>query len=857
MQKLGNTFPKHARARTPGRTPGVRFNSDEALLWQPVEIYCRIRPIDEAEERCIRVLDNKTLEIAPPGGSLAIRSQTQNAKAMQYTFTKVFDETADQKEVFDHTAKSLVSELLKGRNGLLFAYGNSGSGKTHTMTGDNRNGGLLPRSVDVLFNSISMYLATPKTFKSDKMNSFDVLSPVDALAETSKDPAEKVPFPPRTPSRNRQDAYESKEPRTEDLSFLSGVDSDCLYAVFVTYVEIYNNSVFDLLENQPTDSRAKAYFQTKVLREDSLRRMYVHNATQLEVRNADEALEAFKRGQKRRRVAQTTSNDESSRSHSIFTIRLVQASLSGSTAEVVDKSTMTVSQLSLVDLAGCERRNRTNTKGDRLKEAGNINNTLMTLRNCIEVLRENQLSGTNKIVPYRDSKITHIFKSYFEGEGKIKMVVCVNPRAEDFDETVLVFRFAEMAREISVPIEPKTLPPARPDPYIPGRRKQNHFQQEIDRISREEHANSDQNVVFSLGTFPPHELFQNADIQEILTNLESHLKHRIDTRSQLNSNIMLRRIAFRDRLVALDNDSHKLNFEVQTLKGQLDVEISKRRKVDTDYMNARQSNDTKTRRLAELERRLASKDQELNDKDLKLRQSQMEVERVKSKYSTKLLDEKERIQRNAERKNAEEIENLNHQLAARERYLRKLGYMASTKKFDNVGNPTKPPAASDTDLQALDMATTKREERESRRDRVENFRQRRSKSVGGEKWLDHRSPGVSVPLGTVLQPLMRKRKSVTELGSPQAVGKCDRYVLTTQDKDSGGELETRLYKGNVFPTAGGGAQVVLNDVEILKQTSPTSVKKRRVPETILPGETVDSKCKTGIVGGLSSKKSKR
>ena len=63
----------------------------------------------------------------------------------------------------------------------------------------------------------------------------------------------------------------------------------------------------------------------------------------------------------------------------------------------------------------------------------------MTLRKCIEVLRENQLSGTNKIVPYRDSKITHIFKSYFEGEGKIKMVVSVNPRAEDFDETVVSF----------------------------------------------------------------------------------------------------------------------------------------------------------------------------------------------------------------------------------------------------------------------------------------------------------------------------------------------------------------------------------------------------------------------------------
>jgi len=79
------------------------------------------------------------------------------------------------------------------------------------------------------------------------------------------------------------------------------------------------------------------------------------------------------------------------------------------------------------------------------------------------------------------------------------------------------------------------------------------------------------------------------------------------------------------------------------------------------------------------------------------------------------------------------------------------------------------------------------------KDRVENFRQRRCNPAGGEKWLDHRS-GVSVPLGTILQPLMRKRKSVTELGSAQDVGKCDRYVLTTQDKDSSGELETRLYK---------------------------------------------------------------
>jgi hypothetical protein len=68
---------------------------------------------------------------------------------------------------------------------------------------------------------------------------------------------------------------------------------------------------------------------------------------------------------------------------------------------------------------------------------GNINNSLMTLRTCLEILRENQMYGGNKMVPYRDSKLTHLFKNYFDGEGQVKMIVCVNPRTEDYDETVV------------------------------------------------------------------------------------------------------------------------------------------------------------------------------------------------------------------------------------------------------------------------------------------------------------------------------------------------------------------------------------------------------------------------------------
>ena len=127
------------------------------------------------------------------------------------------------------------------------------------------------------------------------------------------------------------------------------------------------------------------------------------------------------------------------------------------------KKYLVVSQLSLVDLAGSERTNRTKNTGQRLREAGkvwgmrfcacsetlseifitcnyilgNINNSLMCLRTCLEILRENQQNGSNKIVPYRDSKLTHLFKNYFDGDGQVRMIVCVNPKVEDYDETIV------------------------------------------------------------------------------------------------------------------------------------------------------------------------------------------------------------------------------------------------------------------------------------------------------------------------------------------------------------------------------------------------------------------------------------
>lgn len=76
----------------------------------------------------------------------------------------------------------------------------------------------------------------------------------------------------------------------------------------------------------------------------------------------------------------------------------------------------------------------------------------MTLRACLEILRENQQTGSTKIVPYRDSRLTHLFKNYFDGEGAVRMIVCVNPRLEDYDETSHVLKFAELTQEVQVKI---------------------------------------------------------------------------------------------------------------------------------------------------------------------------------------------------------------------------------------------------------------------------------------------------------------------------------------------------------------------------------------------------------------------
>jgi len=85
-----------------------------------------------------------------------------------------------------------------------------------------------------------------------------------------------------------------------------------------------------------------------------------------------------------------------------------------------------------------------------------------------------------------------------------------------------------------------------------------------------------------------------------------------------------------------------------------------------------------------------------------------------------------------------------------------------------------------------------------------------------------------LPSNTVLQPVLRKRKSVTKLDAADVVNdKTSKYLLTTNTQDQQGEVTTKLYKGDVIPTVGGGRQVVFNDVEVLTQESPEKQDRKR------------------------------
>uniref|UniRef100_A0A7N6ANQ1 Kinesin motor domain-containing protein n=1 Tax=Anabas testudineus TaxID=64144 RepID=A0A7N6ANQ1_ANATE len=289
-----------------------------------------------------------------------------------FTYDYVFDPTAEQEEVFRTAVSPLLCGLFKGYNATVLAYGQTGSGKTFSMGG---------------------------TYTSAQEN----------------DPA--VGVIPRVVSR----IFEEKETRT-----------GCDFCLTVSYLEIYNEEILDLLctsKDKPAIS----------IREDPKEGIKIVGLTERQVFSANEMVGCLELGNSARTVGSTAMNAASSRSHAIFTITLEQR-------RGTDKVDSVVSKLHLVDLAGSERQKKTKAEGDRLKEGISINRGLLSLGNVISALGDE--SKKNTFVPYRDSKLTRLLQDSLGGNSHTLMIACVSPADSNMEETINTLRYADRARKI-------------------------------------------------------------------------------------------------------------------------------------------------------------------------------------------------------------------------------------------------------------------------------------------------------------------------------------------------------------------------------------------------------------------------
>uniref|UniRef100_A0A1B6F0N8 Kinesin-like protein n=1 Tax=Cuerna arida TaxID=1464854 RepID=A0A1B6F0N8_9HEMI len=859
------------------RTPATKGPPQTCKVKEPIQVYCRIRPMEnQSETACLKMISPSTVQMLSP--ETAINYRDGYMRETQYTFSYVFDQNTNQKSVFEHVALPLVDSLLQGKNGLLFTYGITGSGKTFTMTGSPQDNGIMPRALDVLFNSIADLQAKKYIFKPDKLNGFEIQSEEDAKAEGLKEIQAQLQKP-KTPKVRRMESDWLN--RVPEETKIEDIDEDNMYAVFVTYVEIYNNCVYDLLDDNFEELATKHKGpQSKLVREDGAKNMYVHGVTEVEVKSTEEAFEVFNKGLRRKRMAHNSLNAESSRSHSTFTVRLVQAPLDMyGEAMLQDKQKISISQLSFVDLAGSERTSRTNTAGMRLREAGTINNSLMTLRICLEILRENQMNGTNKPVPYRESKLTHLFRNFFDGECIVRVIVCVNPRSDDYDENMHVMKFAEMSQEVQVV---KPTPLRNIDNLPSGRRQANQIFKRAMANLNDMGANTE-NVpievgvpaVYSLASQFPNLCLSGPDDDRMLKTLMMFLEFEIAKRKKFESEADVKAKDFRQRLVEQEKELLMLRHQSALVSADLVHYKEKVQSLESQIVKAELDASNAKKQSQGYERVIKRLQDEIQEKDQALSRRLQDRERDKQRFQSKIAQTAEKISQQMELKLTDQKRKLELEMRHKDKKLQQVKRILSdealstprsglhstydlrTSSTESLSTPASATPSSITvrrkgPYTPVPPSRPTPECRARPATAVSNPRHRRSRSVSDDRWLEHRPPA-PVPLNTVMQPVIKKRKSITKLTDVKDLAnpKTSKYCLMTQEQDSEGDMETHIYKGDVVPTCGGGAQVILNDVEILKQKSPGSSPTRKRSGNIA---NVEEKCRVSIEG--HSKRSK-
>ncbi|XP_005102127.1 carboxy-terminal kinesin 2 isoform X2 [Aplysia californica] len=203
------------------------------------------------------------------------------------------------------------------------------------------------------------------------------------------------------------------------------------YTFQAAMLEIYNETIRDLLGKGKEEKH-----EIKMCgKGDS--DVYVSGLTVVDVTSEDKVLNLLRKATENRAVAETKCNERSSRSHSVFQLRLTgENSITGESCKGI---------LNLVDLAGSERVKDSGSEGQRLIEAQNINKSLSNLGNVIMAL-----GNKDKHVPYRNSKLTYLLQNSLGGNSKTLMFVNVSPKEECFGESLNSLRFATKVNQCNI-----------------------------------------------------------------------------------------------------------------------------------------------------------------------------------------------------------------------------------------------------------------------------------------------------------------------------------------------------------------------------------------------------------------------
>ncbi|XP_055083322.1 kinesin-like protein KIF20B [Periophthalmus magnuspinnatus] len=426
-----------------------------------LQVYLRIRPFTAAEsytgeaQDCVTIESTDTVLVKPPVSCQAVRQSTAGTErpllqtGQRFQFSQVYGPDTTQKQLYDGTVKDLVKDVLTGGNSLVFTYGVTNAGKTFTFLGPEADAGLLPRALSTIFNSIEEHVYSDISIRPHRCREFTRLTKEQqveqillkrSLFKQSREVDRNTTLLNSTIKTHHEGSLVGTAVTSDDRISLD-LGEHTKFSVWVSFCEIYNENIHDLLEALPSSTQKRTALR---LSQDVKGHSFVKDLRWVHVDTAEEAYRVLKLGKKNQSFSSTKLNQLSSRSHSIFSIRILKIE------DVGTPRVSAISELCLCDLAGSERCAKTQNKGERLKEAGNINSSLHILGKCINALRHNQQAKLLQHVPFRESKLTHYLQSFLCGRGRACMIVNINQCASMYDETLNVLKFSAVAQKVVV-----------------------------------------------------------------------------------------------------------------------------------------------------------------------------------------------------------------------------------------------------------------------------------------------------------------------------------------------------------------------------------------------------------------------